>query len=117
MSAGRETTVTRVSGLQRRTAVEPQPRQVPISKVLAEAREGDEEEEEEADEAASSGPSPPPRRQRKWARYAYGAFGVVCVLALVGTRIVLPRAQVGGYGLWRAALLLNVAVFSFGLFT
>ena len=97
--------------------MEPRPRQVPISKVLAEARDGDDEEEEEADEATSSGPSPAPRRERPWARFAYGAFGVVCVLALVGTRTFLPRAQVGGYGLWRAALLLNVAVFSFGLFT
>jgi hypothetical protein len=69
------------------------------------------------EESSGIGPSVPPRTERTWRRYAFGAICAVCVLALVGTRIVLPRAQVGGYQLWRAMLLLNVAVVSFGVFT
>ena len=118
MSSAREVTVTRVTGLQRRTAGEPQPKQPPISKVLADAAatSDGEDDDAEADES-SSGPSDVPRKKRFRWRYAFGGLCAACVLALVGTRIVFPHAEVAGYRVSRAILLLNVAVFSFGIIT
>jgi hypothetical protein len=121
MSSGWEATVTRVSGLQRRAAAEPAPRQPPLSKVLADAADRDEDGEGEEEEAGGDGSSSDPtldaRKERPRGAYLFVVVCVACASALVGGVFLMPRVRVAGYELWRAILLLNVAVFSFGAFT